>query len=473
MPASLMTLFPQILNTLEFMKVPIQAGADLTAATIRSQALAFDIMKNTSQLGGQLLKNFLPLTDPTHNKILSPLLDIVLEGSLNVLSVMEKNSSRYLEKLYRERSGELEFISLFSEQPPPQDWTVEYDQSKILLDLPGLKLIDISREVKHTIQNYGVVFAPRAGHHSNIAERVALFLRDQGLTRLAIVEQKCAEEIPLFIQGKRHYENFEGQVCQYRTILEHLKALTGKPPHLIAVCQPGPLLMSTLILNPHLGKTFGSAGAPMHTEAEPGFLTDFARIMGEEYIDQLISVFGRTISTDHPGAGREVFDGRAHVLGFYLLGFEQHFKNLITLLKDLKQGNEDPGRRQKSFYEWYNTVLHFPVGFIRDTYKKIFVNNELIKGTLAIGGKQVSLKDYPDGVPIWALGGSRDNIAPPFQAIGHLDLLESIPSQDKLKLVCDGGHMALFRSSKILKNEYQQIVRFILERSDWSNKGKN
>lgn len=468
MPASLMTLFPQILNTLELIKVPIQAGANLTAATIRSNSLAFEVWKNTNQLGVELLKNFLPLTAPAPVKTYSPLLDIFQEGSIKVIADLEKNSSQYLNQVYQERSGELEFLNLFTEQPPGQDWTVAYDQSNVLLDLPSLKLIDISREDKHRIQNYGVVFAPRAGHHSNIAERVALYLRDQGLTRMAVVEQKCAEEIPLFIQGKRHYEHFEGQVGQYQKILEHLKGLTGKPAHLIAVCQPGPLLMSTLILNPQLGKTFGSAGAPMHTEAEPGFLTDFARLMGESYIDRLLALLGRTVSAEYPGAGREVFDGRAHVFGFYLLGLEQHYKNLTTLLSDLKQGRDESSRRQKSFYEWYNTALHFPAGFIRDTYKKIFVNNELIKGTLTIGGKRIGLKDYPKEVPLWALGGARDNIAPPLQAIGHMDLLESVPAGDKLKLICDGGHMALFRSTKILKKEYQQIAEFILERSDRS-----
>jgi len=472
MPDSLMSLFPQVLNTLELMKLPIQMSADLTAATIRSQALAFGLMKNTSRLGTQVVKQVLPLTTQTQDETFFPLFDLFWEGSANVLSVLEKNISEYLGKLYQERAGELEFINLFTEKPPPQDWTIGYDQSNILLDLPGLRLIDISREKNHSIQNYAAVFAPRAGHHSNIAERVALYLRDQGLTRLAVVEQKCAEDIPLFIEGKRHYENFEGQVEQYQKILECLNALTGKPSHLIAVCQPGPLLMTTLILNPHLGKTFGSAGSPMHTEAEEGFLTEFARLMGEGYIDHLLTFSGRIIPEGYAGAGREVFDGRVQVLGFYLLGLEQHRKNLIALLQDLKEGKVEAGRRQKAFYEWYNTALHFPAGFIRDTYKKIFIRNELVKGTLTIGGKRIGLKDYPAHVPIWALGGSKDNIAPPLQAIGHLDLMETIPPKDKLKLVCDGGHMALFRSSTILRKEYQQICDFILGRSDWKDSGR-
>jgi poly-beta-hydroxyalkanoate depolymerase len=98
---------------------------------------------------------------------------------------------------------------------------------------------------RHALKNYTVVFAPRAGHHSNIAERVALFLRDHGLSRMAVVEQKCAEDIPLYVDGKRHHEDFAGQVDQYRLILGHLKRLTGRPPHLVAICQPGPLPMTT------------------------------------------------------------------------------------------------------------------------------------------------------------------------------------------------------------------------------------
>ena len=111
-------------------------------------------------------------------------------------------------------------------------------------------------------------------------------------------------------------------------------------------------------------------------------------------------------------------------------------------------------------------MQHAPAGFIRDTYKRIFVRNELIKGTLSIQGRKIGIKNYPDSVPIWALGGSRDEIAPPLQAVGHMDLIDTVPQKDKLKLICDGGHMGLFRSSRILKEYYSTIAAFMLKRSD-------
>lgn len=466
MPTSLMTLFPPVLSSLEAMKIPIQTSSDLAETAIRYLSLSSDLMRNATQFGCQLVRYLLPLTLYTDQRASDQLSALCMDGSESLLSLTERSLLEYLHRFHQERVGELEFLKLFTEMLPSQYWSVEYDDTKVILDLPSLRLIDISADVKHEIQNYGVVFAPRAGHHSNIAERVALYMRDQGLTRMAIVEQKCAEDIPLYVDGERHYEGFDGQVNQYREVLEELKGLTGYPAHLIAICQPGPLLMSTLILNPHLGKTYGSAGAPMNTDGERGYLTDFARMVGEDYIERLTTLLGHTISDKYVGAGRESYDGRLQVFGFYFLGMDQHFRNFRNLLADLRHGNKEDAERQKVFYRWYNYVHHSPIGFIRDTYKRIFVKNELVRGTLSIDGKTIGIKDYPSSVPIWALGGKKDEITPPLQATGHMGLIDSVPPRDKLTLICDGGHMGLFRSNKILKEYYSRIVEFILSRSD-------
>lgn len=466
MPDNLMNRFPYALNNLEAMKIPLRASTEMLDHGIRSLSLGFDLNKNFQNLGFQLAQRWYSLADANLPKVFNRFTTLQYQALKHFSAVFKNLLLTHLKKVHQEKRGELEFIRLFTEQLPDQDWSEAFDDTRILLDLPSLKVLDISSEVKHTHHNYAVVFAPRAGHHSNIADRVALHLRDQGLTRMAIVEQKCAADIPLYVDQKRHRENFDSQVDQYKKVLAHLEYLTGYPPHLIAVCQPGPLLMSTLILNPHLGKTFGSAGSPMHTEGEKGVLTDFARLMGENYIDGLMRFCGHTIAATRPGHGRQCFDGALQVLGFYYLGMDQHVRNFKRLLLDLKQGNTESARRQIVFYRWYHTVNHFPAGFIQDTYKKIFVKNELIRGKLSVGNKIIGIKDYPGHVPIWALGGSQDNIAPPLQATGHVKLINSVSEGDKLNLTCSGGHMGLFRSEKILKNYYSKIAKFILDRSD-------
>ena len=466
MPDNLMNRFPCTLNSLEAMKIPLGAAAQMLDYGIRSLSLGFDLNNNFQNMGFALARRWCHLLDASLPKAINHLVTLQHRSHKNFSAAFENLLLSPLKTMRRERQGELEFIGLFTEPLPVQDWAEAYDDTRILLDLPSLRVIDISNSIKHDLHNYTVVFAPRAGHHSNIAERVAVYLRDQGLTRMAIVEQKCADDIPLYVNQKRHWESFAGQIDQYKKVLAALKQRTGYPPHLIAVCQPGPLLMSTLILNPRLAKTFGSAGSPMHTEAEKGVLTDFARLMGEDFIDALIRFCSHQIGAHRPGHGRQCFDGALQVLGFYFLGMDQHARNFKQLLQDLKQGNTESAERQMAFYRWYHTVHHFPAGFIKDTYKKIFVKNDLIRGKLSVGNKNIGIKDYPGHVPIWALGGRRDNIAPPLQATAHLELIDSVPAGDKLSLTCNAGHMGLFRSEKTLKSVYARIARFILDRSD-------
>jgi polyhydroxyalkanoate depolymerase len=464
-----MTLFPQVLNSLEAMKMPLQAALAFNQIQTQAVAASVDYIKTLQGMALSLAQQNSQLLPSECLQNGAKILKLYQQGMVTLLDCFKENVLTQQNRFHQKRAGELEFLELFTDPCACQDWTTKYETSKILLDLPGLRLIDISADVRHRILNYGVVFAPRAGHHSNIAERVALFLRDNGVSRMAVVEQKCAQDIPLFENGHRHREDFEGQVDQYRQVLELLKLRTGHPAHLIAICQPGPLLLSTLILHPDLGTTFGSAGSPMHTEAESGILTDFARQAGEGYIDRMITLFGHTIDPDQPGAGRLTYDGRLQVFGFYMMAWDQHFRNLKNLLTDLRNGEKKSARIQKVFYQWYNTAHHFPAGFIRDTYKKIFVQNALINGHLKIGPHLVSITDYPAWIPIWAMGGAADQIAPPLQAVGHLDLLPGVSAQNRLRLLCDAGHMGLFRSHRILEKYYRRVADFLLNHSDFAN----
>ncbi len=466
MNASVMSLFPWFQTGLKNFKSFLEATRSFWETAHGQIQTAEGLMNPIMEAPISGVKNSGVFYDPCINTDLLNWIQTNTEWFKNLVDIQKHAVLNNIQTFIRERNADIEFLNLFIDDPVSQEWGIPFSEKDILLDLPGLRLIDISAKGPHKIENYAVVFAPRAGHHSNIAEKTAIYMRDHGLTRMAVVEQKCAKDIPLYIDGKIHREDFNSLVLQFKTILETLKNKTGRPSHLIAVCQPGPLLLSTLILYPDLGKTFGSAGSPMHTEGERGLLTDFARLMGEDYIDVLMDIFSATIPPGYIGQGRKVYDGRLQVLGFYYLGMDQHVKNFRKYYADLKAGNTEAAERQKEFYQWYNWTHHLPAEFIRDTYKKIFVNNDLIRGTLNINGKTVDIRNYPQDVAIWSLGGSKDDIVPPLQANRHLDLIETVAPEDKLSVVADAGHMGIFRSQRILDTFYSQVVRFILEHSD-------
>lgn len=466
MPESMTAGWPQVACGLEIFKSTIGAARATVSMAKHATTSWSEWLQTSGHQGVDLARSALPAHFMGYPLPAAMALDLWANGASWSLKQAAGAAQDGMERLDREWMADAALLNLFSSTNAPQDWSVAYDDDRVILDLPSLRAIDISRDGDHRIRNFTVVFAPRAGHHSNIAERAALHFRDSGLSRLVIVEQKCAEDIPLHVDGQRHGEGFQSQVSQYAAVLEHLHRLAGVPSHLVAVCQPGPLLMATLIQHPHLGRTYGSAGSPMHTEAQRGFLTDFSRFVGPGFIDMMLAAFGRRIADDHPGAGRLAYDGSLQVLAFYLLGLNQHLRNFRQLRSDLVAGNQDGADRQQSFYRWYNSVHHFPAGFIRDTFKQVFVKNALVHGHLRIGDETVGIGDYPAGVPIWAIGGTNDEIVPALQATGHMDLLDQVPDDRKLVIHCDAGHMGLFRSRKVLKTHYSAVARFILAHSD-------
>ncbi|MEW5909276.1 MAG: hypothetical protein AB1659_05715 [Thermodesulfobacteriota bacterium] len=465
MPASYLTLFPFFTLGLASFKAILQANSAVAGFCSRYMALEMDRLAGSHRAALALVNPAVSGMVPCNGSKLNQILTGYDETMSAVMDWIKSSLVDPLEVYRSRRQEEARFLEILTDAPPRQNWSEIRETNTVLCDLPSHRLIDISTPKPHRIKNYTVVFAPRAGHHSNIAERVAFYLRESGLTRIAVVEQKCADDIPLYVDGKRHPEGFDSQVEQYRRILEKLMEISGHPSHLVAICQPGPLLMTTLILYPYLGATFGSAGSPMHTEAQTGTLTDFARMAGENFADSLLDFLGNSVSDEKAGKGRPYYDGRFQVFGFYWLGMDQHLKNFIKLFNDLREGNKDEVERQRIFYQWYNYVHHSPAGFIRDTFKKIFIENQLIREKLSVCGKTVGISQYPGSVPIWALGGEKDDIAPPLQAIGHMELIESVPTEDKLTLLCPSGHMGLFRSRTVLNNYYSTIVEFILSRS--------
>ena len=169
-----------------------------------------DCGKKITVLAFQLLKRFLPLTTTVSEEDSEKLCDILHGGGESFLTLTERNIHDNLARFHKERAAELAFIMFLRNRFRPRTGKSNMMIQKVILDLPSLRLIDISADVNHKIQNYGVIFAPRAGHHSNVAERVALYMRDRGLTRMAIVSRN-ARGYSLYIDGERHYEGLMGR----------------------------------------------------------------------------------------------------------------------------------------------------------------------------------------------------------------------------------------------------------------------
>ena len=164
MPESVMTLFPQLLTNLEAMKIPVRAWLACTDMQMRSITTAFDLIGNQQAYIKHTSQNIQRMFPLLSQSGITAITEASLEGPQQLLEQIRNQIIDAYSRFRQARAGELEFLELFSAESTEQDWTVEYDDTNVILDLPGFRLIDISTDTKHAHKNYVVVFAPRAGH---------------------------------------------------------------------------------------------------------------------------------------------------------------------------------------------------------------------------------------------------------------------------------------------------------------------
>ena len=61
-----------------------------------------------------------------------------------------------------------------------------------------------------------------------------------------------------------------------------------------------------------------------------------------------------------------------------------------------------------------------------------------------------------------------DRIFKPEISIVEAEANIDLPSNQKLNLICDAGHMGLFRARRILERYYTQVSEFLLSHSDYA-----
>ena len=139
MPDSVMTLFPNMLRSFEAMKMSLQAALAINQVQIQTVAAGVDNFKSMQDLTLSLARQNSHLLPAGYLQNGDKLLKLYQEGAASLLDLFKDNLSSQLNRFHQKRTGELEFLKLFTDQCARQDWTVEYDPTKILLDLPGLR----------------------------------------------------------------------------------------------------------------------------------------------------------------------------------------------------------------------------------------------------------------------------------------------------------------------------------------------
>ena len=141
--------------------------------------------------------------------------------------------------------------------------------------------------------------------------------------------------------------------------------------------------------------------------------------------------------------GDGVLKGEFMLNGFIVIRPESEVSKQLELLAHLDDA--DHVERYRAFEDWFKFTQDIPGAFYLWIVEHLFRDNELVGGTLEVGGERVDLGRIE--APLFLLGGADDHITPPEQVFAIADHAAT-PAKDVVRRVTSGGHLGLFMGTR-------------------------
>ena len=211
-------------------------------------------------------------------------------------------------------------------------------------------------------------------------------------------------------------------------------------PILAGLCQGGWLSLAYAAAFPAGIAKLVIAGAPVDT-SHPSAIADGAREISPELVENLVAAGGGLVS------------GRATLGAFRLFG------NAEADACDILQVKQPCAAALLArFTAWNERTVDLPGRYYADALNWLFRDNRLASGNFPVFGRATPLSRVT--VPIFALAGARDAVAPPPQVFAALDLVGT-PAAARAKALADCGHLALFMGARTLAREWVEIAAWM------------
>jgi poly(3-hydroxyalkanoate) synthetase len=290
------------------------------------------------------------------------------------------------------------------------------------------------------------VLPPQAGHDSCIVDYSAeqsqmRAILDAGLTRAFALDWIGATQ-----------ETKDATVDDYLEVIDRAVEHAGGSVNLIGDCQGGWLATIYAALHPERVNTLTIAGAPI----------DFH--CGEPVIHAALQAFAPngnlTFYRALVAAGGGVLTGEHMLAGFILIQPDNEISRQLQLLANLD--NEAHVVRYREFEDWFKHTQAIPGAFYLWIVEHLFRDNELLAGTLEIGGEYVDVGRIT--CPLNLLAGAADHITPPDQVFALADFAGTPPGE-VFHDITQGGHLGLFMGHEALHNHWPRLLGKVLQHS--------
>jgi poly(3-hydroxybutyrate) depolymerase len=334
----------------------------------------------------------------------------------------------------------LRWWQLMTERRPPR-WATRH---RILRRTPLTRLRDFSAPGAADLAPT-LVLPPQAGHDSCIVDfspeqSQMRTIRAVGLDRLYSLDWIGAT-----------------QATKGATISDYLGEVAaavdqiGGPVNLVGDCQGGWLATIYAALHPENVNTLTIAGAPIDFHAGDAVIHESVQALARDDLR-----FYRNMVA----LGNGVLKGEFLLGGFIVIKPENELGKQLQLLAHLREQHHVD--RYRLFEDWYKHTQDIAGPFYLWLVEHLFVDNELVRGTLAVDGAPVRLANI--SCPINMLAGAADHITPPEQVFALADHVSTSPA-DMLARTTNGGHLGLFMGNEALRDHWPVVMAAVLERS--------
>ncbi len=321
-------------------------------------------------------------------------------------------------------------------------------------------LIHFQRDAEALVRARGVrqdpkvlLVAPLSGHYATLLRgTVEAFLPEH---EVFITDWSDARMAPI-IAGR-----FD--INDYIDYVAHMLRLLGPNTHVVAVCQPGPLVLAAVALmaqaeDPCAPSTMTFMGSPIDARKSPTTPNKLAEERPFEWFERNMI---HTVPPIYPGAFRRVYPGFVQLASFMGMNLSRHVDAHRGYYENLVKGDGDTAQKHREFYDEYLSVLDLSEEFYLGTIKHVFQEYSLARGKLMHRGHLVK----PQAIKTTALmtvEGENDDISGIGQTQAAHDLCVNIPDHMRLDYVQPSvGHYGVFNGKRFRTEIYPRMREFI------------
>lgn len=328
--------------------------------------------------------------------------------------------------------------------------------TEVALELPFCDLVKFHVDGLTPRKHRVLVVAPMSGHHATLLRStVASLLPD---CETYVTDWRDARQVPVSA-GRFDVEDY---TLYIKSFIEHL----GPGTHVLAVCQPVPLVLAATALlakrkRPSRPASLVLMGGPVDPDAAPTEVTDFGRRLNMETLEPSVI---RTVGFKYPGVGRRVYPGLMQLASFMSMNPHRHGQAFLDEIRREAAGEASDADPHNRFYDEYLAVMDMSAEFYLSTVDRIFKKREVARNAFEVKGHHADLTRIRD-VPVLVIEGEKDDISAPGQCAAALPLLSRLPEEMKaIHLEPGAGHYGIF-AGKAWRNNIRPVVLSFIGRS--------